>query len=155
MDAVAFVSRDIHEPKLAQVRLDLLSRLGAMVGSVDYEDVADALASVPVPDLADWCAVNLVEDRRIIRTSVAQCDPTKAALRDAVRRAAREWTRNPLWTEMRLTSGFQLAHGRQRRAAAQDHLQRGAIPLPDTGGRSVAHGAAGRIAWTDRRHLLL
>jgi signal transduction histidine kinase len=108
MEAVAFVSRDIHEPKLAHVRLEILSRLSAMVGSVDYEHVADALASIPIPDLADWCAVNLVEDRRIVRTCVTQCDASKAALREAVMRAAPEWSKNPLWTEMRVTSGFQL-----------------------------------------------
>jgi signal transduction histidine kinase len=58
--------------------------------------------------VADWCAVNLVEDGRIIRTAVSQCDPSKAALRDAVLRAAPEWNENPLWTRMKLTTGFQL-----------------------------------------------
>jgi PAS domain S-box-containing protein len=106
--AVALVARDIHRRKLAQIRLELLAKLGALVGSVDYDKVAGALAGVPIPELADWCIVNLVEDRRIVRTFVAQSDPGKTALRDAFVRAAPDWSKNPLWTEMRLTSGFQL-----------------------------------------------
>jgi PAS domain S-box-containing protein len=106
--AIAFVHSDIHEHKRAELRLELLARLSAMVGTVDYEDVASALASLPVPELADWCAVNIVEDGRITRTAVSQSDPSKAALRDAILRAAPEWNENPLWRELRLTQGFQL-----------------------------------------------
>jgi PAS domain-containing protein len=106
LEAIAFVHSDIHEHKLAEVRLELMSRLSAIIGSVDYEDAAAALASIPIPELADWCAVNLVEDGRIISTSVSQCDPSKAALRDAYMHAAPEWTENPLWSRLKLTSGF-------------------------------------------------
>jgi hypothetical protein len=106
--AIAFVLSDIHEHKRAELRLELLARLSAMVGSVDYEDVCNALASVPVPEIADWCAVNLVEDGRITSTSVSQADPSKAALRDAAMRAGHEWNENPLWRQMKLTRGFQL-----------------------------------------------
>jgi signal transduction histidine kinase len=102
------VSRDIHQPKLAEIRLELLSKLTALVGCVDYDDVAEALAGVPVPGLADWCIVHLVEDRHIVRTFVNQHDPDKAALRDEAMRVAPDWKRNPLWNEMRLTTGFQL-----------------------------------------------
>jgi PAS domain S-box-containing protein len=105
---IAVVLSDINEHKRAEVRVELLARLSAMVGSVDYEDVCNALASVPVPELADWCAVNLVEDGRITLTSVSQSDPSKVALRDAIMRAAPEWNENPLWKQMKLTRGFQL-----------------------------------------------
>jgi PAS domain S-box-containing protein len=50
---IAFVHSDIHEHKRAEVRFELLARLSGMVGSVDYEDVCSALASVPVPEIAD------------------------------------------------------------------------------------------------------
>ncbi len=79
-----------------------------MVGCVDCSDVAETLARVPITELADWCVVNLVEDRRIVQSSVAQRDPGKAALRDAAMRAVPAWTHSPLWSELRLTSGFQL-----------------------------------------------
>jgi PAS domain S-box-containing protein len=106
--AIAFVHSDIHEHKRAELRLELLARLSAMVGSVDYEDVCSALASTPVPEIADWCAVNLVEDGHITRTFVSQSDPSRTALREAVMRAAPEWNENPLWRQLKLTRGFQL-----------------------------------------------
>jgi signal transduction histidine kinase len=108
LEAIAFVDSDIQEHKLGELRVELLSKLSEVIGSVYYEEVAAALASIPVPGMADWCAVNLVEHGRILRTAVSQCDPGKQALRDAYMRAAPEWTENPLWTHLKLTSGFQL-----------------------------------------------
>ena len=108
VDAVAVVSHDVHEPWLLGVRLELLSKLSAMVGWVDYETVAEALASVPIPEIADCCIVHLVEDGRVVRTCIAHGDPANTALRDATTRTVYDWSANPLWTEMRLTSGFQL-----------------------------------------------
>ena len=105
--AVALVVRDIHDRKLAQTRLDLLSKLSTLVGRLDYNGLVEALAYVPIPELADWCAVNLIEDRKIRRTFVAQRDPARGPLRNALMRAAPNWSRHPLWQEM-LTGGFQL-----------------------------------------------
>jgi signal transduction histidine kinase len=106
--AVALVTRDIQEPKLAQIRLELLSKLSMLVGSVDHDQVAEALAGVPIPQLADWCVVNLVEDGRIGQTFVAHHDPAQAPLREAALRALPGWRSHPLWHELKLKSGFQL-----------------------------------------------
>ncbi len=38
--AVALLIRDVHERKLAQTRLDMLTKLSALVGLSDFEDVA-------------------------------------------------------------------------------------------------------------------
>ena len=105
---MSFSIQDIHEPRLAEVRLSLLSRLSALVGRVDTDDLADALASVAVPDLADWCIVNIVETGHIINTAVSRGDPAKAVVREAIIKAFPDWGKNPLWEEMRLTTGFQL-----------------------------------------------
>ena len=86
--AIAVLIHDINNRKLAQTRLDLLTKLSALVGMSDYDDVAEALVQVPIPEFADWCAVNFVENRRIKRTFVAHRDPSKAYLRDAILRAA-------------------------------------------------------------------
>jgi PAS domain S-box-containing protein len=107
VSGVVSVIQDIHGRKMAEKRVDLLSKLGMLVGKVDYDKVAEALAHVPIPELADWCAVNIIQDGKISRTFIAQRDPAKARLRDAVRRAILQWGRHPLWQEM-LTSGFQL-----------------------------------------------
>ena len=107
VNAVALLMRDVHGRKQAQQRLDLLSKLGALVGVLDYDQVAEGLARVPIPELADWCSFSLVEDDRIRRTFLANRDPSQAPLRDAIMRALPAWDRHPLWQEM-LTRGFQL-----------------------------------------------
>lgn len=105
--AVELVGSDIHDRKLSRARLDVLARLSMLVGSVTYDQVPEALARVPIPELADWCSVTLVEDGEIRDTHVVQRDPGKAALRDRVMRIACSWGRHPLWSE-KLTGGFQL-----------------------------------------------
>jgi PAS domain S-box-containing protein len=100
--------RDIHDPTLARVRLSLLSRLSELVGRVGADDLAEALATVPVPDLADWCVVHAVENGHIVRSAVSRGDPAKAKLREAIIKAFPNWSEHPLWEEMKLTSGFQL-----------------------------------------------
>jgi signal transduction histidine kinase len=107
IERIGLTSTDIHERKLDQVRLELLSKLSSLVGSVPYEEVAEALAHVAIPELADWCVVNVIDHGTVWRTFVAQRDPAKSPLRDALVRAAPTWRRHPLWQEM-LTSGFQL-----------------------------------------------
>jgi signal transduction histidine kinase len=106
--AVALVGRDIHKPRLRRIRVELLSKLSASVGVHDSDDIAETLAQVPIPELADWCVANVVDNNRILHTSVAHRDPAKAGLRDALLAATAHWDRHPLWVEMGLTSGFQL-----------------------------------------------
>ena len=107
LSAVTLVSEDIQNRKLAQTRNQLLSKLAALVGSVHYDNVPEALARVAVPEVADWCIVNVIEDKAIRGTFVAQRDAGKTALRDALLRELPTWRRHPLWQEM-LTGGFQL-----------------------------------------------
>ncbi|HEY7371365.1 MAG TPA: ATP-binding protein [Polyangia bacterium] len=105
--AVAVLIRDIHNRKLAEQRLALSGKLSALVGLSDPDRLAEALAQVPIPELADWCSVNLIEDGRIRRTFVAHRDPSQAPLQDAIMRAAPAWDRHPLWQELQ-SNGFQL-----------------------------------------------
>ncbi len=105
--AVAFVIRDTRDRRQARLRLDILSKLSALAGVLDYDEVADSIAGVPVPELADWCAFNIVENGRIRQTFVANRDPSQKPLRDAILKAAPAWDRHPLWHDM-LTSGYQL-----------------------------------------------
>jgi signal transduction histidine kinase len=105
--AVSLLIHDVTNRKQAQMRLDLLSKLGALVGVLDFDEVAEGLARVPLPELADWCTFSLVEGRRIRRTFVATAAPEETPLREAVSRALNTADRHPLWQEM-LTGGFQL-----------------------------------------------
>ena len=99
--------RDIHYRKHTQTRLALLTKLSALVGISDPDQLAEALVQVPIPELGDWCTVNLLESGRIRRTFVANRDPSKTPLRDAIVRTLPAWDRHPLWQEL-LTGGFQL-----------------------------------------------
>ena len=106
--AIALIIRDVQHRKLAQTRLDLLTKLSALVGLLEYEDVAEGLTHVPIPEFADWCVINCIERKQIRRTFIAHRDPSKAPLRDALLRELPVWGgRHPLWQEM-LTGGFQL-----------------------------------------------
>jgi PAS domain S-box-containing protein len=106
--AVMLVVRDVHARKLAETRLDLLTKLSALTGTLEYDEVAEALVHIPIPQFADWCVVNVIESGRIRRTFLAHADPSKAPLRDEILRELPAWEgRHPLWQEM-LINGFQL-----------------------------------------------
>jgi signal transduction histidine kinase len=105
--AVALTVRSVHQRKLTQTRLDLLTKLSALSGILECDEVAEALVQVPIPELADWCAITFVENRQIKRTFLAHHDPSKAPLRDAIMRDLPSWNHHPLWQGM-LTTGFQL-----------------------------------------------
>jgi PAS domain S-box-containing protein len=63
----------------------LFSKLGALAGSLDYEEVLSAVAHLSIPELADWCVVDLVEDGELRRMEVAHRDPARAPLAAALR----------------------------------------------------------------------
>jgi PAS domain S-box-containing protein len=55
--------------------------------SLDYTATLDQLAKLTVPDLADWCIVDLVEGNELRHVTIAHSDPSKvAAARDFARR---------------------------------------------------------------------
>src|SRR5262245_4762252 len=60
---------EVQARKLAQTRLSMALKLGRLVGIGDREEVAEALSHVPIPELADWCTVHVVDDNRIHKTS--------------------------------------------------------------------------------------
>jgi GAF domain-containing protein len=48
--------------------------------SLDYQATLQAVARLAVPTLADWCAIDLVEDGRLHRLAVEHVDPAKVRL---------------------------------------------------------------------------
>jgi signal transduction histidine kinase len=76
-------------------RLALLSKVGALAGTLDYEEVLSAVARLSIPELADWCVVDAVAEGEARRMEVAHRDPARAPLAAAIRafkldRAARQ-----------------------------------------------------------------
>jgi serine phosphatase RsbU (regulator of sigma subunit) len=57
------VIEDLTALKSAEVRTQLLAETGRMlVSSLDYEETLRNVANVAIPELADWCSVDLLDD---------------------------------------------------------------------------------------------
>ena len=86
IEAIATASRDIHARKKAEGRLQLLSKLGVLAESMEYANIINAIAHSSIPELADWCLINAVEDGRSLRSTLAHRDPARAALAEELLR---------------------------------------------------------------------
>ena len=75
--------------RLLATASDVLSR------SLDYDETLAALANVVVPAIADWCVVDIIDDRGPTRVSVVQADPTKSALAAKLAAQQVDITRSP------------------------------------------------------------
>jgi PAS domain S-box-containing protein len=70
---------DVSEMKRSKDRQRfLVEATSVMASSLDYQATLSSVASMAVPDLADWCAVDLLEeDGSVKRLAVAHVDPEK------------------------------------------------------------------------------
>lgn len=78
---VVLVFRDVSEKKREAARTEFLAKAGeALVSSPDYEVTLATVANCAVPELADWCVVDLVEPNGsgIQQVAIAHVDPNKA-----------------------------------------------------------------------------
>jgi PAS domain S-box-containing protein len=80
MGAVS-VFEDMTDRRRITERLRFLSDAGELLASsLAYEDTLAGVARLAVPRIADWCTVDVVDDRsRLRRLAVAHVDPAKAA----------------------------------------------------------------------------
>jgi PAS domain S-box-containing protein len=80
--AAANVSEDVTDVKEAELAERLLAEAGAaLAASLDYEVTLQKVAQLAVPELADWCAVDLVSAGGDIQpVAIAHSDPQKVAL---------------------------------------------------------------------------
>jgi PAS domain S-box-containing protein len=86
----------------ARHRLELLARAGAVLsGSLDPQDTLRAIARTVVPDIADWCRIDLLDEEGVLRRRLAfHTDPVLAqrALELALRvRASPETPGSMAW----------------------------------------------------------
>lgn len=63
-----------------------------LASSLDYQRTLRNVAALAVPEVADWCAVDLVEDGAIRRVAVEHPDPAKVQL---VRRLEERYPTDP------------------------------------------------------------
>jgi PAS domain S-box-containing protein len=93
------IGRDIDDRKRAQRRLQLLSKVSALVGNLDIDALLTAVAKLSIPELADWSAVDVRDDRAVRRTYVAHRDAGRASLANELQQF-RPWQDEPAWQEL-------------------------------------------------------
>jgi PAS domain S-box-containing protein len=85
--AAVTVIEDLTALKNAEVRMAILAESGRILASsLDYERTLSNVAWLAVPTLADWCAVDLIdEDMHREHVVAAHQDPAKVAIAERVR----------------------------------------------------------------------
>lgn len=75
-------SIDVHDRKTSESNLRFLARASDLLASsLDYETTLTTIARLVVPDLADWCAIDIVDESGATRRlAVAHVDPAKVEL---------------------------------------------------------------------------
>ena len=74
------VIEDITELKRAEQGQRFLAEAGrVLAGSLDYQETLAAVARLAVPDIADWCAVDVLADGEVKRVATTHADPRKVA----------------------------------------------------------------------------
>src|SRR3954447_3368943 len=81
------VIEDVTEAKEAELRQRFLAQAGEVLSSsLDYEQTLKGVADLAVPELADWCGVDVLDERGIARqVAVAHVDPAKVAFANELR----------------------------------------------------------------------
>jgi PAS domain S-box-containing protein len=72
------IARDISEHRMIVERTGFLAEAGKALGaSLDYASTLKTVATLAVPLIADWCAIDIVDDGRLMRLATAHADALK------------------------------------------------------------------------------
>jgi PAS domain S-box-containing protein len=79
VEAAVTIIEDVTLAQRATRRAEFLARIGQMLASsLDYQQTLRNVAGLAVPQIADWCAVDLFDDRgRREPVAIAHSDPAK------------------------------------------------------------------------------
>jgi PAS domain S-box-containing protein len=82
------IIEDVTEAKLAERRARFLAHASeVLAASLDPEETLRGIAGLVVPHLADWCAIDLVDDGPVPRrVAVAHADPERLAFAEELQR---------------------------------------------------------------------
>jgi PAS domain S-box-containing protein len=71
---------DVSERKQTEQNLRYLAQVSKVLSSsLDYSRTLKSVAKLAVPELADWCTIDILEDDRLKLAAVAHKDPAKVA----------------------------------------------------------------------------
>jgi PAS domain S-box-containing protein len=78
--------RDVSESLRGEEEQRLLAEAGEILVNAgsDYERLLTDIANVIVRNIADWCAVDIVQDNNVRRLRIVHSDPAKAAICEAL-----------------------------------------------------------------------
>lgn len=72
-------AQDAEQDRLLQMSF-LMTATSRLTSTLDYQATLQGLADLVVPDLADWCAIDILDDGLLHPLAVAHVDPAKVAL---------------------------------------------------------------------------
>jgi PAS domain S-box-containing protein len=86
-EATIMIIEDVTERRRAQQQSEFLAEVGSVLGSsLDYEQTLRNVARLAVPDIVDWCAVDLFDEHeRRLTVAVAHVDPERVTLAERLR----------------------------------------------------------------------
>jgi len=87
LEATITIIEDVTVQKRTELGNAFVAQAGAaLASSLDYEQTLRNVAELAVPDIVDWCAVDLLDDDGDRRTvAVAHVDPERLGLAEALR----------------------------------------------------------------------
>ncbi len=87
VEATITIIEDVTEQKRAELSNAMIARVaGELASSLDYEQTLRNVAELAVPDIVDWCAVDLLDEDGERRTvAVAHVDPQRVKLAEELR----------------------------------------------------------------------
>lgn len=85
--------QDVTDRKREEDRSRFLAEAGHLLtGSLDYQETLKRVAELAVPQIADWAAVDLLQDGEVARVAIAHPDPDKLAMAEEI---ATRWPEDP------------------------------------------------------------
>jgi PAS domain S-box-containing protein len=87
IDAAVTIIEDVTAAKRTALRMEFLARASqVLASSLDYQQTLRNVAGLAVPQIADWCAVDLFDEGGAREpVAVAHTDPTKLAMAERLR----------------------------------------------------------------------
>ena len=107
VELTVIVLRDVTEEQRTARRLRFLAKASELLASsLDYQSTLERVARLAVPELADWCVVDILdEEQNVVRVAVVCADPEKEDLARRLRETYPVRPERPEGTSKVLRSG--------------------------------------------------
>ncbi len=166
VEAAVTIIEDVTASKRVEIQTNFLSRAGEILASsLDYEETLRNVAWLAVPEISDWCVVELLDEQGLRQQVVAaHPDPAKQALAERLRefdpdpRALPEGLREVVQTGVPALIGEITDEMLQGAARSTEHLEalrelqmRSVVLVPMRAGARTVGGMSLVMAESGRR----